>query len=69
MTKIKVVKASDGSVPGFPLVTMRTLLKLLCMPFALVALLTPRRQGLHDLACGTIVRSGEEVDFEEDLTQ
>ena len=37
MTKIKVVKASDGSVPGFPLITMRTLLKLLCMPFALVA--------------------------------
>ncbi len=69
MTKIKVVKASDGSIPGFPLITMRTLLKLLCMPFALVALLTPRRQGLHDLACGTIVRSGEEVDFGEDLTQ
>ena len=69
MTKIKVVKASDGSIPGFSLITMRTLLKLLCMPFALVALLTPRRQGLHDLACGTIVRSGEEVDFEEDLTQ
>jgi len=72
MTKIKVVKASDGSTPGFALVSMRSLLKILfnltlILPF--VALLTPRRQGLHDLACGTIVRSEKEVDVEQDLTQ
>jgi uncharacterized RDD family membrane protein YckC len=72
MTKIKVVKASDGSTPSFALISMRSLLKILfsltfVLPF--VALLTPRRQGLHDLACGTIVRSGKEADAEQDLTQ
>jgi uncharacterized RDD family membrane protein YckC len=72
MTKIKVVKSLDGSTPGFALVSMRSLLKILfsltfVLPF--VALLTPRRQGLHDLACGTIVRSGKEADAEQDLTQ
>jgi uncharacterized RDD family membrane protein YckC len=72
MTKIKVVKSLDGSTPGFALVSMRSLLKILfsltfLLPF--VALLTPRRQGLHDLACGTIVRSGKEVGAEQDLTQ
>ena len=27
------------------------------LPF--IVFLTPRRQGLHDLACGTIVKGGE----------
>ena len=72
MSKIQVVKAADGSSPGFALISMRSLLKILfsltfILPF--VALITPRRQGLHDLACGTIVRSGEEVEVEKDLTQ
>jgi uncharacterized RDD family membrane protein YckC len=59
MAKIKVVKALDGSAPNFLLVSMRSLLKLclqLCLPIiAFVPLLTPRRQGLHDLVCGTLV--------------
>jgi len=67
MAKIKVVKANDGSIPGFAAVSMRSLLKLLCLPFALVALLTPRRQGLHDLACGTLVVPIEGLEDDENL--
>ena len=67
MVKIKVVKAKDGAVPGFPAVSLRSLLKLLCVPFAWVALLTPRRQGLHDLACGTLVVPIEGLENEENL--
>ena len=59
MSKLRVIKA-DGRAPGFAAVSMRSLLKILfsftiILPF--VALLTPRRQGLHDLACGTLVES------------
>ena len=59
MSKLRVIKA-DGLAPGFAAVSMRSLLKILfsftiILPF--VALLTPRRQGLHDLACGTLVES------------
>jgi uncharacterized RDD family membrane protein YckC len=67
MAKIRVVKATDGLVPGFAAVSMRSLLKLLCAPFAFVALLTPRRQGLHDLACGTLVVPIEGLEDDENL--
>ena len=68
MTKIKVVKASDGSA-GFSLGHHEDPFEILVHAFCPCRPAYSRRQGLHDLACGTIVRSGEEVDFEEDLTQ
>ncbi len=66
MAKIKVVKA-DGSGAGFAVISMRSLLKILfsltiILPF--VALFTPRKQGLHDLACGTLVVPSENVEIE-----
>ena len=62
MSKIKVVRLSDNQVPSFGTSTLRSLLKILfslsiVLPF--VVFLTPRRQGLHDLACGTVVKSKE----------
>lgn len=64
ISKIKVVRLVDDQVPGFGLCSLRAVLKILIslsivLPF--IVFLTPRRQGLHDLACGTIVKSeGEE---------
>ncbi|MDG1325756.1 MAG: RDD family protein, partial [Opitutales bacterium] len=64
ISKIKVVRLVDDQVPGFGLSSLRAVLKILIslsivLPF--IVFLTPRRQGLHDLACGTIVKSeGEE---------
>jgi uncharacterized RDD family membrane protein YckC len=63
MSKIKVVRLSDNNVPGFGMSSVRALLKILfsltvILPF--IVFLTPRRQGLHDLACGTIVKGTEE---------
>jgi uncharacterized RDD family membrane protein YckC len=68
MSKIKVVKA-DVTSAGFALVSMRSILKILfsltiILPF--VALLTPRRQGLHDLACGTMVVPLDGIQNEDD---
>jgi len=62
MSKIKVVRLSDDEVPGFGISSLRAILKILLsltiiLPF--IVFLTPRRQGLHDLACGTIVTGGE----------
>ncbi|MEJ6621472.1 MAG: RDD family protein, partial [Opitutae bacterium] len=62
MSKIKVVRLSDDRVPGFGISSLRAMLKILLsltiiLPF--IVFLTPRRQGLHDLACGTIVTEGE----------
>ena len=62
MSKIKVVRLSDDQVPGFGISSLRAILKILLsltiiLPF--IVFLTPRRQGLHDLACGTIVTGGE----------
>jgi uncharacterized RDD family membrane protein YckC len=59
MTKIKVVRVSDEQIPGFGTSTGRAILKILfsltiILPF--VVFFTPRRQGLHDLLCGTIVK-------------
>ena len=63
MSKIKVVRLSDNNVPSFGMSSVRALLKILfsltvVLPF--IVFLTPRRQGLHDLACGTIVKGTEE---------
>jgi uncharacterized RDD family membrane protein YckC len=63
MSKIKVVRLSDNNVPSFGMSSVRALLKILfsltiILPF--IVFLTPRRQGLHDLACGTIVKGTEE---------
>ena len=63
MSKIKVVRLGDDSVPGFGTSSVRALLKILFsltvfLPF--VVFLTPRRQGLHDLACGTVVKGTED---------
>ena len=68
MAKIKVVKV-DGSSPGFAVVSMRSLLKILfslTLLIPLVSLFTPRKQGLHDLACGTIVVPTENLDIGEE---
>ena len=59
MSKIKVVRMSDEQIPGFGISTGRAILKILfsltiILPF--VVFFTPRRQGLHDLLCGTIVK-------------
>ena len=64
ISKIKVVRLADDEIPGFGVSSLRAVLKILIsltiiLPF--IVFLTPRRQGLHDLACGTIVKSeGEE---------
>ncbi len=63
MTKIKVVRLGDDQVPGFGISSLRAILKILfsltiILPF--IVFLTPRRQGLHDLACGTVVKGGED---------
>ena len=66
MAKIKVVRV-DGSSPGFAVASMRSLLKILFSLFVIlpfVALFTPRKQGLHDLACGTLVVPSENIESE-----
>ena len=65
MSKIKVVDLASNTPPSFGKCSLRALLKLLfsmsiILPF--VVFLTPRRQGLHDLACGTTVTSAETGD-------
>ena len=69
MAKIRVVKV-DGSGVGFAAISMRSLLKILfsltvILPF--ISLFTPRKQGLHDLACGTLVVPIEGLEDEENL--
>ena len=64
MAKIKVVRLSDNQTPGFGTASLRAILKILfsltvILPF--IVFLTPRRQGLHDLACGTVVKGLEET--------
>ena len=59
ISKITVVRAIDGTVPNFGISSVRALLKILfsltiILPF--VVFITPNRQGLHDLACGTVVK-------------
>jgi uncharacterized RDD family membrane protein YckC len=63
MSKIKVVRLSDGQIPGFGVSSLRAILKILIslsviLPF--IVFLTPRRQGIHDLICATVVRGREE---------
>ena len=63
MSKIRVVRLGDYAVPSFGVSSLRALLKILfsltvVLPF--MVFLTPRRQGLHDLACGTVVKRDEE---------
>jgi uncharacterized RDD family membrane protein YckC len=63
MSKIRVVRLSDDNVPSFGLSTSRALLKIVLsltvvLPF--IVFFTPRRQGIHDLICGTVVRGTEE---------
>ena len=64
MAKIKVVRLSDNQTPGFGAASLRAILKILfsltiILPF--IVFLTPRRQGLHDLACGTVVKALDET--------
>ncbi len=66
VVKVQVVTAEGGHGIGFGRATGRALLKslfalTLVLPF--IVFVTRRRQGLHDLACGTLVRtkSDEEV--------
>lgn len=64
MSKIRVVRLRDYAVPSFGVSSLRALLKILfslTIVLPLMVFLTPRRQGLHDLACGTVVkRDGED---------
>ena len=69
MAKLRVVKV-DGSGVGFAAISMRSLLKILfsltvILPF--ISLFTPRKQGLHDLACGTLVVPIKGLEDEENL--
>ena len=64
MSKIRVVRLSDEAVPGFGLSSFRALLKILfslTIILPLMVFLTPRRQGLHDLVCGTVVKGEGET--------
>ena len=59
MAKIQVVTAEGSHRIGFGRATGRALLKSLfalsvILPF--IVFVSRRRQGLHDLACGTLVR-------------
>ena len=63
MSKIKVVRLSDGQIPTFGISSLRAILKILIslsviLPF--IVFLTPRRQGIHDLICATVVRGRED---------
>ena len=64
--KLQVVGANTDSRIGFGRATGRAVLKGLLntfLPFLLLVLfVTRRRQGLHDLACGTLVRVRPEED-------
>lgn len=60
ISKIQVVRLIDDTTPSFGVSSLRSILKILfsltlILPF--MVLLTPKRQGLHDLACGTIVKA------------
>jgi uncharacterized RDD family membrane protein YckC len=64
MSKIRVVRLNGEAVPSFGLSSLRALLKILfsltiVLPF--MVFLTPRRQGLHDLVCGTVVKGEGET--------
>lgn len=64
MSKIRVVRLSDEAVPGFGLSSFRALLKILfslTIILPLMVFLTPRRQGIHDLVCGTVVKGEGET--------
>ena len=63
--KLQVVAVSTNSRIGFGRATGRAILKGVfnTLPLLLLVLfVTRRRQGLHDLACGTLVRAKLEDD-------
>ena len=60
VAKIQIVKVQDHSEIGFGRASARALLKslfaiTLLLPF--IVFVSRRRQGLHDLACGTVARA------------
>jgi uncharacterized RDD family membrane protein YckC len=60
VAKIQIVNAQDHSKIGFGRASARALLKSLfaitiLLPF--IVFVSRRRQGLHDLACGTVARA------------
>ncbi len=60
VAKIQIVKVQDHSKIGFGRASARALLKslfaiTLLLPF--IVFVSRRRQGLHDLACGTVARA------------
>jgi uncharacterized RDD family membrane protein YckC len=60
VAKIQIVNAQDHSEIGFGRASARALFKslfaiTLLLPF--IVFVSRRRQGLHDLACGTVARA------------